>query len=136
MIIGGVDPGINGGIAFFDTISEKLLVYSIPSYKTEKRKEYDIEKLSEIFIENRPDKCIVEIVHSMPKQGLVSTFFFGKGYGLILGILGALSIPRIDVRPQQWKKYFELSSSYQWKLKKNDGLAEAALLSFYGKNFL
>jgi len=44
----------------------------------------------------------------MPKQGVASTFKFGRSYGTILGVLGALSIPTIRVRPQVWKHHFGL----------------------------
>ncbi len=40
----------------------------------------------------------------MPGQGVSSTFKFGQGYGSILGIAAALSIPTELVTPQAWKK--------------------------------
>ena len=52
-------------------------------------------------------KCIamIEKVHSMPKQGVKSSFTFGQGYGFLLGCLTALEIPFEYVTPQKWQRY-------------------------------
>jgi len=47
---------------------------------------------------------VIEQVHSMPKQGVASSFTFGMGYGIWLGIIAALGIPSHRVTPQRWKK--------------------------------
>lgn len=46
----------------------------------------------------------VEQVSAMPKQGVSSSFNFGMGYGMWLGILAALQIPYTLVTPNRWKK--------------------------------
>lgn len=46
----------------------------------------------------------IEKVHSMPGQGVASTFCFGEGYGVWLGILAALGIRHELITPQSWKK--------------------------------
>jgi crossover junction endodeoxyribonuclease RuvC len=46
----------------------------------------------------------VEQVSAMPKQGVSSSFNFGMGYGMWLGILAALRIPYTLVTPNRWKK--------------------------------
>lgn len=45
----------------------------------------------------------VEDVHSRHNQGVKSTFTFGYNVGTIHGILIALSIPYVTVRPQEWQ---------------------------------
>jgi crossover junction endodeoxyribonuclease RuvC len=40
----------------------------------------------------------------MPKQGVASTFKFGKGYGEVLGITTALHFEIHEPTPQAWKK--------------------------------
>jgi hypothetical protein len=47
---------------------------------------------------------VVERVGAMPKQGLVSTFSFGRGFGEILGAIEALGLPLEMPIPQGWKK--------------------------------
>lgn len=53
--------------------------------------------------------AVLEQVGAMPKQGVTSTFRFGESFGVVLGVLGALGIPHMQVRPERWKKYLQLS---------------------------
>lgn len=46
----------------------------------------------------------LEEVHSMPKQGVASTFAFGENFGWWKGILQAFGISFKTVRPQDWQK--------------------------------
>ncbi len=149
MIIVGIDPGIGGGIAVLDTEKQILCATAMPvtTNKKTKKSEYDIARIAGLLARNRPDKIALESVHAMPKQGVTSMFTFGKGYGILLGIIGTLGIPLTLVTPRVWKRKYTLGSdknlsreraseifprcSQFWKLKKHDGLAEAALLAHY-----
>jgi hypothetical protein len=69
--------------------------------------EIDVSSLALMIAElNEPEETIViiEKVHSMPKQGVASTFTFGVGYGKILGMCQTLGISFDMVPPQSWKK--------------------------------
>jgi hypothetical protein len=57
-----------------------------------------------------PDIAVVEVVHSMPGQGVASTFRFGMACGIIRGVLLGAGVPIIDVTPNTWKKYFRLNN--------------------------
>ena len=46
----------------------------------------------------------IESVHSMPRQGVATTFTFGKNYGIVLGMLMAYGIPYVEVAPRVWQK--------------------------------
>lgn len=98
-MIAAIDPGQKGGIA-----------YIAPTGKAEGRpmplagKEIDGHELASQLRELAPSLVIIEKVHSMPKQGVASTFKFGMGYGLVIGICDALSLPYRLVTPQTWKK--------------------------------
>lgn len=46
----------------------------------------------------------VENVHSMPKQGVSSTFKFGMGFGIVLGVLTARAFPHTRIEPSVWKR--------------------------------
>ena len=95
----GIDPGMKGGVAFISP--ENYGTYPMPATR---KQLYDL--LSEI-IPTDPSigtRAVVESVHSMPKQGVASTFKFGKGYGEILGILTALGVEIHEPTPQAWKK--------------------------------
>lgn len=96
--------------------------------------------------------CCLEQVHSMPKQGVASTFKFGVGFGYIKGVLEAFRIPYQEIPPQRWKKEFGLNTDKQKSIEvckrlfpsvslkrtercttEHDGMAEALLLALYGK---
>ncbi len=96
--------------------------------------------------------AVVERVSAMPGNGAVSMFNFGRSYGDVRGVIGALDIPLHFVTPQKWKKHFGLTSDKdqsrlrairmfpavadQFKRKKDDGRAEAALIALYGAEVL
>lgn len=91
------------------------------------------------------DACVVEAVHAMPKQGVVSSFNFGQSLGTCRSVPSCLGIPLVDVAPHVWKKALKLGSdknvararaAERWPDRaakfsrvKDDGRAEAALLA-------
>ena len=95
----GVDPGQSGGFAII-TPGHDPYVVKMP--ETEK----DIwDALAAFRIwHDSPVICALEAVHSMPGQGVASSFKFGKGYGGLRMALIGLGIPFRDVRPQAWQK--------------------------------
>ena len=153
MII-GIDPGQKGGIAFI--INNEVTGSSMPLVG----KELDIQTIVNMIEYNRhreeyntDNLAIVEKVHSMPKQGVASSFKFGKNYGTLLGILGTLAIPVQLVTPQAWKKLIlagtkkdknaaieYVSMKYpDFKLirpgcrKPHDGICDAICIAEYGR---
>jgi len=56
------------------------------------------------------DKVMIELVHSMPRQGVKSMFTFGEKLGWIQGFLDALEVNYTMVKPQQWQKLLKVSS--------------------------
>jgi len=58
----------------------------------------------------------LEKVHSMPKQGVASTFTFGERFGKLKGTIEALYISYQLVTPQAWKK--EVLAGTDWKSNK------------------
>lgn len=103
MIHYGIDPGLSGGFARFHSYPMAVVeAFPMPV----KGGEIDAGELGNILLDSRVFDdviVIVEVVHSMPKQGVASTFKFGKGYGKILGMLEALGIHYELVTPQVWK---------------------------------
>jgi len=94
MII-SIDPGLKGGICYGSS-PENLQVMPMPLIAGE----INALAIAQLLREIKPGLAIVEKVHSMPGQGVSSTFKFGKGYGLVLGILGALAVPIELTTPQ------------------------------------
>jgi crossover junction endodeoxyribonuclease RuvC len=54
----------------------------------------------------RPAAAISERVGPMPRQGISSTFKFGRGLGIIEGVLGGAMIPVNYVTATVWKKHY------------------------------
>lgn len=113
MVIVGIDPGLDGGIAGIDEKGSVLFIRVMPS-KEWKRGKRDVDAAElgrmldrtngERFDEGEPNLVVVEKVGSMPKQGIVGAFTFGKGYGKVLGIVEYFGIPLEQPTPQRWKK--------------------------------
>lgn len=154
MYVLGIDPGLKGGIAIWN--GSTLIVYPTPTYqvsfikngKKQNRSEMDLIRVCEIIREHTPDRAILEKVTARPGQGVTSMFRFGQNLGQYQGILTSIGIPTEEITPQPWKKHYGLGSEKYaslelakelfpghdkiFKLKKNDGLAEAALMAKYG----
>jgi crossover junction endodeoxyribonuclease RuvC len=153
----GVDPGYTGGIALYDLDQENLVqVIPTPVVKTINSKGRGTTRINihefSIWLDAHKDMiraCIIEDVAAMPEQGVVSVFNFGFGAGVLHGVLGAAMIPVFAVKPGVWKANMGLTSNKQlslerartffpqfrdvFSIKKNDGLAEAALMAKYGE---
>lgn len=149
----GIDPGLHGGIALLDTDSQTLHAVATPVYEEKvrgkKKTQYDLPAMAKLVA--IPPELVsmvyLELVSAMPGQGVTSMFRFGFGFGLWQGMLAAAKLPFKLVTPRVWKIKYELGSvkdisrerateffptcSGMWKLKKHDGLAEAALLAHY-----
>ena len=100
MIYLGIDPGKGGGISF---IKETGIASAFKCPETPIEIVKLIKKETKGF---RKKRAMIEKVHSMPRDGVVSAFTFGCNYGTWLGILSAMNIPFDKVRPQQWQKFY------------------------------
>lgn len=148
----GIDPGINGAIAFFDFEKGELTIFDMPVASVERngkqKKEVSPAMLAMLCRGIEVRRAIVERVNARPGQGVTSMFAFGRSFGIVEGVLGGLNIPMSYVTPQQWRKSMqvregkdgsrqraaELFPRYadQFQLKKHDGRAEAALIAYFG----
>lgn len=96
----GIDPGQNGGAAVVSSKGIQCL------YKFKDQTEHDIAiNLKKMVSGFAILKGAVEKVHSMPKQGVASSFKFGMSYGFLRGMLVAYAVPFIEPSPQAWQKY-------------------------------
>lgn len=156
MIVIGVDPGVTGAISFLTIETKKIAVHSFPTRpRPDGRNELDLKKLVRLihgYILQDIRLAVIELVGAGSfagrKAGSVSSFTFGKSYGEVLGILTALGIDIVKVRPAVWKHLMKLNSDKdlsrlrareafpsiadQFKSKNSDGKAESALLAMFG----
>lgn len=102
----GIDPGASGGIAFFHR-SRSWTWHPMPGSDLELREIADsIEQISsEIGVE---PYVTIELVHSMPGQGVASMFKFGMGYGAVRQAF--CKMPTEFVHPRTWQKAMGVSS--------------------------
>lgn len=107
MITIGIDPGVNGAIAFMEN-GYFLSVHDMPLIKEGSKNQVDPYALARIIRSRKVTSANVEKVGAMPGQGVTSMFNFGRSYGVILGTLGAMNIYTNLVRPAEWKTKFDL----------------------------
>jgi len=100
----GIDPGASGGIAFIPDDN--------PSGAWAVKMPETLADLWDAIYDCSPERttceysphCCLEKVHSMPGQGVASSFKFGQGFGHLEMALTAAKIPFTYVTPQKWQK--------------------------------
>jgi crossover junction endodeoxyribonuclease RuvC len=98
----GIDPGQSGGLAcitFGIDLFRQSDCWKMPA--TERDTAALFRHIKEAW---SPSLASIEAVHSMPGQGVSSSFKFGKSYGFLRGLLIAYEIPFIEVSPHKWQK--------------------------------
>ena len=159
----GIDPGLKGGIAFYNP--NGLVVFATPTFevdfikkvkgksKKSKRNEMDLigaaRLILDISSEHRIQCAYLEHVTAGKGQGVTGMFRFGQNFGQWQGLLAGLNIRTELVRPQIWKQSCNLIGTDKnasrelakerypnhvdnFRLVKQDGLAEATLIGQYG----
>jgi crossover junction endodeoxyribonuclease RuvC len=100
----GIDPGANGAMVLLRPDRSVDIVCFSKSTQA---------GVVEALAEWRAGETVfafIERVHSMPKQGVSSTFKFGVGYGFLQGVLTTLKIPFEFVTPMTWQKVLSCQS--------------------------
>src|SRR3990167_5909706 len=146
MIYIGIDPGLSGAIAVMIE-DGTIILRDTPTMKIGNKHDFSLPEMVQLLEGNLPTQAAIERVHSMPRQGVASSFSFGKGVGYWIGILAALRIPYEEVTPQRWQRTMldgmqktKDASRYkamqlfpqlveQLKLKSHDGRADALLIA-------
>ena len=139
MKVMGVDPGVRGAIVV--TRNGKRPRHWKMPMRTKDKHGYDIAHIAEIVRKERPDLLAVE--HVTRPASLV------RCMGLLEAIGVTLGIEVVTIRPQVWKRHYNLSTNKAesiklaaklWpklgksmKRKSDDGIAEAALIGEYAR---
>ena len=95
MIFLGIDPGRSGAIVALFPSGEIQFV------KNDSTEQEVSDWLADISSDEL--RAVIEQVHSMPKQGVASSFKFGMSYGFLRGLLTAHKIPFESVTPSKWQ---------------------------------
>ena len=141
----GIDPGSVSGAWAMLYDDGTLTAGDLPVVN----RQVDPAALADLILRAEISRAVVEQVGAMPKQGVSSTFAFGRSFGCILGVLGALGVRTDLVTPARWKKSFSLNADKElsraraiqrfpgaatyFTRKKDAGRAEAAFLALYGE---
>jgi crossover junction endodeoxyribonuclease RuvC len=99
----GIDPGASGAIVLLDK-GQPAEWWCMPVHKTGSATRVNGAALAAILRPYRDAHAYVELVSSMPGQGVTSMFSFGHSAGTLMGVLAALEVPHTLVTPQTWKK--------------------------------
>lgn len=99
----GIDPGVGGGLAVIYTTGDWEAV-AMP--KTVRGIFDWLNMISEEH--GYRTKAYIEKVHSMPGQGVASTFKFGENYGMCQMALTAAKLSYDYVTPQKWQATLDI----------------------------
>jgi len=97
-MIFSIDPGAKGAMSIFT--DEGKYIDTI--------KYLYINKYYNEIVKYKNTKILIEDVHAMPKQGVVSMFNFGRKLGELEAMCDILHIEPEYIIPQKWKKHFDL----------------------------
>lgn len=155
----GVDPGIHGGIAYLEGDGLSVTVLPIPTVSERVgktvRQRVDLWRLAEIITNMRNAGAVaawIERVGPMPTDSALTAFSFGWSACAVSMGLACCKVRSFYVAPLVWKRSFKLSKdkelsrlkasqlfpadAHQWSRKSDDGLAEAVLISRYGRSVM
>ena len=146
-----VDPGASGALAFLDLAAGKLEILDMPTIEvkrgTKNKIEISPQMLASLIKGRNPALAVLEKVGAMPNQGTSSMFQFGRGVGMLEGVLAALQVPTEYVAPLVWQRAVgsrdgkdgnrqratELFPAYAhlFSRKKDNGRADAVLMAYW-----
>jgi crossover junction endodeoxyribonuclease RuvC len=147
MTVIGIDPGVSGAIvALLD--QGDLLAWDMPTIEVHERQRISAIHLADLLVDIGPvEMVVVEDVQGVQGSGATSAFAFGRGAGVIEGVLAGLRRPVTYVRPQVWTKDLGVGSdkgahrqaatrlwpahSDLFRRVKDDGRADAALVAWW-----
>lgn len=156
MIVAGMDPGKTGAMVLLFS-DGSTTVHRVPLMKLRGKEQpawTDWQAQWAMALDLAcPDLIVIESVAARPDQGTVSMFNFGQSLGFIRAIASGAKCRVEHVTPSVWKGKLGLLKSDKNASReiarrlmptitpavtrvKDDGVAEAALLAYYGRKFI
>jgi len=155
-IVTGIDPGKTGALVILFP-DGSTAVHRVPLMKLRGKErpawtEWAILWTNALAFAG-PDLIVIEEVGARPGQGVTSMFNFGQALGFIRAIAAGAGCRIESVTPSIWKGKLGLLKSDKNASReaarrlvpsitgevarvKDDGVAEAALLAYYGRKFI
>lgn len=146
MIYIGIDPGaVSGALAAVDHEGNYLEAFDIEHKDKHILALVFKSRILSVVDPKEGAEICMEQVHSMPNQGVSSTFTFARAVGVISAVCELSRYPVHLVSPRKWKAHFHLSADknesldmarYLWpeaklRFKKDGNKAEALLIAEY-----
>lgn len=146
----GIDPGLEGAVAVFDSAEPSAVVADdLPTVGEGTKRCIDELSLHRWLGANSADHAFIEYVSAMQQWGVASSFRFGMSFGTLRAVVALHGIPYTLVTPVKWKRFFNLTggdkegsrqralqlyphSAQLFERKKDHQRAEAALIATYG----
>ena len=139
-MIAAIDPGLHGAFAVLDNDGRLVSVTDLPVVDGQ----VNAALFADLVLAQRLDVCVLELVSTRPGLSAQSVLKTGRGYGVLEGVLAALSVRTEATTATKWKKDMALNNdkavsrrraierwpehSHLFARVKDDGRAEAALL--------
>lgn len=138
----GIDPGFSGAWGMIDHNGKYQSCGDMLNNGKHILSRYVHAEISQA-IDRQDIQGVIESVHSMPGQGVSSSFKFGMAFGMAIAIMERINCPWMLVTPQKWKKELGLTSDKDLSLnmarelwpdapltrKMDNGRAEALLMA-------
>jgi crossover junction endodeoxyribonuclease RuvC len=147
-IILGIDPGVSGALALL--VNGVVHVIDMPVVEVRGKRLIDATAVRRAIMEGfpyLPNMIVLEHVQGVQGSGATSAFSFGRGFGIVEGVVAGLGLPLTLVRPTIWTKALgvsrdkgqhRLTASRLWPRQsqlfarvKDDGRADASLLAHW-----
>jgi len=155
----GIDPGLNGALAVLDLHQGGAILHLIDvtptptltvSIRKRTRRDYDVPGMWRLVCAAMSPSAVqvalVALEHQgpRPKEGVVSSFRTGLGFGLWRGLISAAQLPLGIVAPISWRREYGLVGAgkqasirraldafpeYPPALARHDGAADAILIA-------
>lgn len=149
----GIDPGISGAVVVVNSRGDvvgqgRMPVRAGPAG----RRRVDAHVLLDLVQALEGDKglslVVIENPSAMPKQGVSSSFAFGRSVGVVEGVIASLAVPVELVSPATWKRAMRVPADKHaararatelmpkdrslWATASQECIAEAAMLALWG----
>lgn len=156
MIVAGIDPGKTGALVILfpdgSTTAHRVPLMKLRGKERPAWTDWLATWLLALEMAS-PDLIVIEEVGARPGQGVTSMFNFGQSLGFVRAITASIGCRVETVTPAVWKGKLGLlksdknasretarrilpSVSSEITRVKDDGVAEAALLAYYGQKYL
>lgn len=156
----GADPGLYGGLAIYDWRNASVSAFRIPTVARARAGKAAVDRIDTFALLETTAalaalgcaEAVLEDVHGYGGQDGARSFQFGSAFGELKAALVAAGFKVALVPPSTWKPRLQVPSGKNaararasellpaaaglWPLSGDDGLAEAALLGYYGAHVL